>query len=496
MKIHRLSATFGRLQQETLELGDGLNIVQAPNETGKSTWCALLAAMLYGVNSRERDRAGFIADKNRFAPWSGAAMAGRLDCRVGRDELTLTRETRRASAPMGEFTAVYAGTGDSVPGLSGQTCGETLLGVSREVFERSAFIRQAGLSISQDPGLERRIAALITTGEEDTSYSEAADTLKKQLNRRRHNKTGLLPTVEAELADIQGQLQALAALETNWNDAQRDAEALLRRETALTAELALHDRWEAAQVQKSLEAARVLAEEAEQAAQRQRSRLEDEGVPENDGLARLRGAIVNLETVRRSVDKAREERDAAMKAVLQADAAVHESIFAGRSGDEARKEAATPPKVQAKLLLPALISAGLLLLSGLGGYFLQMPAVTYGGLAVTVLVCWRLCVAARGKARRLALEKRFGTAVPAEIAALAEAYCKLLEARETAQSSVAGKSAVADSLYASLSSNEQAILLEVRRFAPAAFTIPAADAALRDCALRRRALTEAETAAR
>ena len=68
MKIHRLSAVFGRLQGETLALTDGLNILQAPNESGKSTWCALLTAMLYGVSSRERDRAGVRAEKNRYAP--------------------------------------------------------------------------------------------------------------------------------------------------------------------------------------------------------------------------------------------------------------------------------------------------------------------------------------------------------------------------------------------------------------------------------------------
>ena len=39
--------------------------------------------MLYGVNSRERDKSGFIADKNRYAPWSGVPMSGRMDCRVG-----------------------------------------------------------------------------------------------------------------------------------------------------------------------------------------------------------------------------------------------------------------------------------------------------------------------------------------------------------------------------------------------------------------------------
>ena len=138
-----MTATFGKLQGRSLELGDGLNIIEAPNETGKSTWCAFLLSILYGVNSRERDRAGFIADKNRFAPWSGAAMSGRMDCGTELGELTLTRATRRQTSPMGEFSAVYAGTNEPVPGLTGAACGETLLGISREVFERSAFIRQS-----------------------------------------------------------------------------------------------------------------------------------------------------------------------------------------------------------------------------------------------------------------------------------------------------------------------------------------------------------------
>ena len=68
MLIRRMTATFGQLQGRTLELRKGLNILQAPNESGKSTWCAFLASMLYGINSRERDRAGFIADKTAMLP--------------------------------------------------------------------------------------------------------------------------------------------------------------------------------------------------------------------------------------------------------------------------------------------------------------------------------------------------------------------------------------------------------------------------------------------
>ena len=126
LRIHRMTAAFGRLQGESLELRDGLNILQAPNETGKSTWCAFLLSILYGINSRERDRAGFIADKNRYAPWSGIPMSGRLDCAAEQGEITLTRSTRRQTSPMGEFRAVYAGTNEPVPGLTGANCGEEL----------------------------------------------------------------------------------------------------------------------------------------------------------------------------------------------------------------------------------------------------------------------------------------------------------------------------------------------------------------------------------
>ena len=258
-----MTATFGKLQGRSLELGDGLNIIEAPNETGKSTWCAFLLSILYGVNSRERDRAGFIADKNRFAPWSGAAMSGRMDCGTELGELTLTRATRRQTSPMGEFSAVYAGTNEPVPGLTGAACGETLLGISREVFERSAFIRQNNLPISQDAELERRIAALISSGEEGTSYTEAADALKKQLNRRRHNRTGQLPALETELAELDRQLSESNSLARQLVQARSEVEALSRRAEILQAELTDCNRWEAAQRRQALSGAASAAEQAE-----------------------------------------------------------------------------------------------------------------------------------------------------------------------------------------------------------------------------------------
>ena len=500
LRIHRMSATFGKLDQQTLELTDGLNVIQAPNESGKSTWCAFLLAMLYGVNSRERDRAGFIAEKNRYAPWSGAAMAGRLDCRAGENELTLTRATKRQTAPLGDFRAVYAGTNDDVPGLTGQSCGETLLGVSREVYERSAFIRQAGLPVTQDAGLERRIAALITSGEEDTSYSEAADALKKQLNRRRHNRTGQIPALEAELAETRRQLADLTETERSLTQARQTADRLAREEEELSSLLALHDRWDAARQLRALDEARSEAAAAAETADRLRRQAEETRLPENEAIARLRGAIVNLETVRKSVDRAMAEKDAAMKAQVRAETAVSDSPFAGRSADEARRAAEGVPPVRRKawwlpVLLAALCAGGVLLVRAVGGVlplWAAAPAGAAGLLAGLLAIFGRERADRKG---RLAYLAGYGASSAEELTALAERYGALCRARDEAQAAAVKTAATYDALYASLTSNEQGILLEVRRFAPAAFNIPTADGALRECAVRRRELNAALSAA-
>ena len=54
MQIKRLAATFGRLENEILDLEPGLNIIEAPNEAGKSTWTTFLRVMLYGLNTGGR----------------------------------------------------------------------------------------------------------------------------------------------------------------------------------------------------------------------------------------------------------------------------------------------------------------------------------------------------------------------------------------------------------------------------------------------------------
>ena len=61
MKMEAMTATFGKLEGQTLNLRPGLNVIPAPNEWGKSTWCSFLLAMLYRVDTRAKTtKDGFV----------------------------------------------------------------------------------------------------------------------------------------------------------------------------------------------------------------------------------------------------------------------------------------------------------------------------------------------------------------------------------------------------------------------------------------------------
>ena len=113
MEIKRLTGTFGALEEDTLVLSPGFNFIHAPNESGKSTWCALLRVMLYGLATRAR---GAAADKNRYAPWSGKAMQGVLEVRRGRGTFVSPQAERSGpGAPSTPCWASRAGFRSSAP---------------------------------------------------------------------------------------------------------------------------------------------------------------------------------------------------------------------------------------------------------------------------------------------------------------------------------------------------------------------------------------------
>lgn len=212
MKILSMTATFGKLEHQALTLEPGLNIIEAPNEWGKSTWCAFIVAMLYGIDTSSRSKKDFLADKERYAPWSGLPMSGRMDISWQGRDITIER-SNKGRIPFGDFRAYETHTNLPVAELTAANCGQVLLGVEKEVFTRAGFLKLSDLPVTEDDALRRRLNALVTTGDESGASDALAQKLKDLRNACRHNKTGQLPQAEAQRDKLLASLDQLHALQ-------------------------------------------------------------------------------------------------------------------------------------------------------------------------------------------------------------------------------------------------------------------------------------------
>ena len=438
MKIYSMTATFGKLEHETLTLQPGLNIIEAPNEWGKSTWCAFLVAMLYGIETRVHSTKSALADKERYAPWSGAPMSGRMDiCWEGRD-ITIERRSKGRSV-FGDFKAYETQTGLAVPELTAANCGQMLLGVEKTVFTRTGFIRLTDLPVTQDDSLRRRLNALVTTGDESGAADQLAQSLRDLKNRVRFNRSGLLPQAEAQRAELSHKLRELTAL-------QEQSAQFRQRQTQLEAEIAALENHQAALLYaKSLQDRRqvesALAEKDRAARHLAQAEATCRTLPTAEDA---RDAIAQLQDLRQEESRLQWEADSCPPAPTAPEApAPFREIAPEQSPLKASRDASSYAKSRGLFpVLPWLLWVAAALIAGTVLLFLHQPV--YGSTAflcaIPGILLW-VIKAVKGKQFRAALLALYGSADTARWIEAAEQYARQHAAfiQETAAHSAAAQ---------------------------------------------------------
>ncbi len=483
MKIKSMTACFGKLDHARLELDHGLNILYAPNEGGKSTWCAFIRAMLYGVPTRDRDKKGYLAEKNRYQPWSGAPMEGEMTLEWRGRDVTLRRFTKGAT-PFGGFSAVYTDSQQPVPDLTAQNCGEMLLGVGREVWERSAFIGCAPtLAIDGTPDLERRIAALFSSGEEDVSFSQTEAKLREWQRRRQHNRSGLIPKLEEEIAALDhtlAQMGSACARLSHLGDQRSKLQTQLQN---LEGEAHIHQRL--AQRDLNTRYAQALHQQCQARAQ-----LDDllakqskfGPLPHRD---RLRDAQLQLQRLQLQEEDLQRQIDTHSSAPLDPPT---DPRFSGLDGAEAVRRAqddrtkAEALLTQAKetqrnrrrCVLPGLLLSACAILAGLATNHLLFGLLAGSFLAVAcVLICLSRSKvhAARLHGQAQKILDRWNATQPHEITDAAELYRQQAETFDRARESHTRDLAQLEARRTGLAQASADLLRFVRSFASEVHTL-------------------------
>ncbi len=218
MKFQRLMISgYGGLKDVKLELKDGLNIIYGPNESGKSTIQAFIKAMLF---SQRRGKSSLPSDKERFRPWYGGTYGGALDYelddsrgfRVWRD--FNTGEVKVFDSALNDVTDAFSHSRGMGPLFA-----EEHLGVDFDLFTRTCFVQQLGVRPGVDGGkaLIEKLANILETGSERSSYARAKEILEKTLL----DEVGTERTTEKPLNKVQESIKRLESEKSNLENRLR-----------------------------------------------------------------------------------------------------------------------------------------------------------------------------------------------------------------------------------------------------------------------------------
>ena len=91
MKIKKLQINgFGNIENKTVELDDGINLIYGANESGKSTIASFIKSVFYGVN---RNKAGNdFSEYEMHKPWKDIDFSGKIEYEIDDEIFTAFRD--------------------------------------------------------------------------------------------------------------------------------------------------------------------------------------------------------------------------------------------------------------------------------------------------------------------------------------------------------------------------------------------------------------------
>lgn len=247
-KIHIIN--FGKLSDFTLDLTEGINIIEGNNESGKSTISAFIKFMFYGLSPDQGERA-------RSISWQSSTAAGTLTLRDGESVYKIEREAIPVrSGAEGKFTfrerCVVINNETGKPLYKGKVPGEVFFGIPRTVFESTAFIGQLEGTEAGGKTLAEATENILFSADETVNTKKAIKKLEEarvflQHKNRKGGKIYEYTVERDELAEKLAQAQRISAdIISKEGSLRACADAKAKAEKSLTdvrAELAEHERY-------------------------------------------------------------------------------------------------------------------------------------------------------------------------------------------------------------------------------------------------------------
>ncbi len=165
---------FGKLSDININPANGLNIIYAPNESGKTTLLSFIKYIFYGT--KQKKNYGDITFKERYTPWNGMPLKGSLEFENEEGNYLIERSDAERSSKL----SVTDLTNAEKIKLSGNP-GVDFIGLGEKAFTDLSFVYNlSSISDSQTDG--ELVSKFSYSESESNTYLSIRDRLTEKLN--------------------------------------------------------------------------------------------------------------------------------------------------------------------------------------------------------------------------------------------------------------------------------------------------------------------------
>jgi uncharacterized protein YhaN len=176
--------SFGSYKNYSLSFDSGINIIEGPNEAGKTTLGAFIKFIFYGL-SRKSSGTSALAESRRYRSWDDDLASGSLTFSEGGKKYRIERKLRSGAKTGGE-TLKIVDVATGIECFKGEHPGKLFFGVDEDTFAQTAFVGQTDGSRVNGKTVSAAIENMLFAGDETVSVSSAQKKLDEARIVLRH----------------------------------------------------------------------------------------------------------------------------------------------------------------------------------------------------------------------------------------------------------------------------------------------------------------------
>ncbi len=231
MKILNLKINnFGKLINKEIKLKDGINIIYGENESGKSTLLKFIMGMFYGLSKNKNGK--FISDYERYTPWGGGEFSGKISYELDSGEkYEVFRDFKKKNPSIYNKDLEDISKSFNIDKTIGNKFFYDQTKVDEELFLSTicSVQEETKLEEKEQLALVQKMSNLVSTGEDNTSFSKIITKLnKRQIEEIGSNRTTDRPIniITKRLEEINNEKEALADFKNKQYDIELEKQTL------------------------------------------------------------------------------------------------------------------------------------------------------------------------------------------------------------------------------------------------------------------------------